>query len=350
MRSRGAVAALAVLMALAVGCGGGGGGSVGGTPTPTPAPSGERLSATGLYVPGTQNIAAGILAWRPQYPLWSDGSAKRRFIQLPAGSVIDTADMDRWVFPVGTKIWKEFSFQGKRVETRLIEKVSAAAAPTSWTYKTFQWLADDSDAVLAPTSGVKDAATTAFGTTHDIPATGECLGCHSRGGDAVLGFDSLQLSPDVDPLVLPDGVRQAGEITLDDLVAAGLVSRAPSRAPRIRSSTEVGRWTMGFLHANCGNCHNPQGTAATVGLLVRHEFAASRESDEPAYQTAVNQLTSVYHTVLYRIEGRAADRSALVLRMDSRVPGDQMPPSASKVVDADAVNRLREWIGTLPTP
>jgi cytochrome c553 len=349
MRSRGAAVVSAVLMALMAACGGGGG-PVGGGPTPTPPPSGERLSATGLYAPNSQEIAAGIRAWRPQYPLWSDGSAKSRFILIPAGAQIETSDMDRWVFPVGTKIWKEFSFGGRRVETRLIEKIAAGASTASWTFKSFQWLSDGSDAVLASSNGVKDVAPTAFGTTHDIPSVGECLGCHGRGGDAVLGFDSLQLSPDVDPLVLTDGQRQPGEITLDDLVADGLVTQGPSRAPRIRSSTDVGRWTMGFLHANCGNCHNPQGTAATVGLHLRHEYAATRESDEPTYRTAVNQLTSVFHTVVYRIEGGSPDTSALVVRMNSRTVGEQMPPSASKVVDADAVNRLREWIAGLPKP
>jgi hypothetical protein len=303
MRSRSAAAVLSVLMAFAVGCGGGGGGNVGGTPTPTSPPSGERLSATGLYNAGTQEVRAGIRPWTPQYPLWSDAGAKERWILLPPGTQIDTSDVDRWVFPVGTKIWKQFSFLGRRVETRLIEKVAPAAAPTSWTFKSFRWLADESDAVLASGDGVKDAAPTAFGTTHDIPSVGECLGCHSRGGDAVLGFEALQLSGDVDPLVLADGLRAPGDVTLDDLVAEGLLTAAPSRTPRIASDSAIARWSMGFMHANCGNCHNPQGPAATTGLLLRHESAAARERDEPAYATAVNQLMTVFHAGKYRIYG-----------------------------------------------
>jgi hypothetical protein len=336
-------------MALTAGCGGGGGGNNTPTPTPTASTSGERLSSTGLYDPGTQNVRAGIRPWTPQYPLWSDGSAKERWIQLPAGTRIDTSDMDRWVFPVGTKVWKQFSFQGKRVETRLIEKVATAAAPASWTFKAYRWLDDGSDAVLAPTEGIKDAAVTSFGTTHDIPALGECLGCHSRGGDAVLGFDALQLSGDVDPLVRADGVRSAGDVTLDDLVAEGLVTQAPSRAPRIPSDSALGRWSMGLLHANCGNCHNPQGPAGVTGLLLRHESAATRETDEPAYTTAVNQLTAVYHRGQYRIRGGSPDESVLLSRMNTRVVGDQMPPSASKVVDGEAVERISQWILTLPS-
>jgi hypothetical protein len=349
MRSRAAVLILAMLTALPMGCGGGGGGPVG-TPTPTSPPSGERLSATGLYNPGSKEVRAGIRPWTPQYPLWSDAGVKRRFIFLPPGTQIDTRDMDRWVFPVGTKIWKEFSYQGRRVETRLIEKVAASAAPGSWTYKAFQWLPDESDAILASGDGVKDASPTTFGTTHDIPSAGECLGCHSRGGDGVLGFEALQLSGDVDPLVLPDGQRLPGDVTLDDLVSAALVTTAPARAPRIVSESAIGRWSMGFLHANCGNCHNPQGPAASTGLLLRHESGVTRERDEATYATAVNQLMAVYHRGTYRISGGSPDDSLLLVRMNTRVVGDQMPPSGTKAVDADAVGRLRQWILTLPHP
>ena len=54
--------------------------------------------------------------------------------------------------------------------------------------------------MLVSASGVTDVASTGPGTSHDLPPVRDCLRCHSRGGDAVLGFDALQLSPDRDPL------------------------------------------------------------------------------------------------------------------------------------------------------
>jgi hypothetical protein len=349
MRSLSA-AAVSLTLVLS-GCGGSGGG--GGLPaaTPTPPPNGERLSTTGLYSAiSTKTVASGVRHWTPQYPLWSDGGAKNRWILLPAGAAIDTTDMDRWVFPVGTKIWKEFSYVGRRVETRLIEKVSAGASPASWSYKSFRWLSDETDAVLASADGVVDASPTSFATTHDIPAVSQCLGCHTRGGDGVLGFDALQLSGDVDPLVLPDGQRAAGDLTVADLLAEGRLTRAPGAADRIQSSSAVGRWSMGFLHANCGNCHNPQGLAASSGMFLRHESAAGREQDEPAFATTVNQLTAVYSHKLYRVRGGSPDDSAIFFRMNTRADGDRMPPIGSKVVDADAANRIHDWIAALPQP
>src|SRR6476661_7825652 len=81
----------------------------------------ERLSETGLYVAGSTTVVRDDnLAFAPQYPLWSDGTTKRRWIHLPAGTAIDASDPDAWEFPPGTRLWKEFSF-GRPVETRLIE-------------------------------------------------------------------------------------------------------------------------------------------------------------------------------------------------------------------------------------
>src|SRR5690606_22937362 len=83
----------------------------------------QLLSETGLYAAladGTLN--PGVMPYEVQYPLWSDGSDKRRYLQLPAGARIDTASMDNWVLPVGTTAWKEFVRDGVRVETRMLRK------------------------------------------------------------------------------------------------------------------------------------------------------------------------------------------------------------------------------------
>src|SRR5947209_7643500 len=80
-----------------------------------------HLRETGLYAPGSsERIATDALPFSPQYPLWSDGAEKRRWIRLPRGTQIDARDPDHWVFPVGTRIWKEFSL-GRRLETRMLE-------------------------------------------------------------------------------------------------------------------------------------------------------------------------------------------------------------------------------------
>ena len=82
------------------------------------------LSATGLYADlGSGRIAPGVVGFTPQYPLWSDGSTKQRWVRLPPGARIDARHADAWDFPPGTRLWKEFSM-GRRVETRMIERLA----------------------------------------------------------------------------------------------------------------------------------------------------------------------------------------------------------------------------------
>lgn len=155
-----------------------------------------RLADTGLYTDGrTETLASGVLAYAPQYPLWTDGATKRRWILLPPGASIDATDPDRWVFPVGTKLWKEFSF-ARRVETRFMELRSDG----EWTFATYAWSVDGKEATLAPPRGSKGAHTLADGTRYDLPSQSDCRACHEAHPTRVLGFGALQLSPDRDPL------------------------------------------------------------------------------------------------------------------------------------------------------
>src|SRR4051794_40981119 len=102
----------------------------------------ERLSQTGLYQPGTLNIDPQNRAFAPQYPLWSDGARKSRWVQLPAGARIDTATPDRWQLPVGTRLWKEFEFDGRKVETRMLWRASR----DRWAYASYIWNQEQTDA------------------------------------------------------------------------------------------------------------------------------------------------------------------------------------------------------------
>lgn len=76
-----------------------------------------------MYATGRSGrTAAAVLSFSPRYPLWTDGADKRRWIQLPPGSHIDASEPDAWQFPAGTRLWKEFGYGGRPVETRLIER------------------------------------------------------------------------------------------------------------------------------------------------------------------------------------------------------------------------------------
>ena len=78
------------------------------------------LRETRLYSDwDSKTVAADNLPFSPQYPLWSDGAVKSRWLHIPKGRFIDGSNPDVWKFPVGTRLWKEFRF-GRRVETRFM--------------------------------------------------------------------------------------------------------------------------------------------------------------------------------------------------------------------------------------
>ena len=92
---------------------------------------------------GRCKIDARNRPFSPQYPLWSDGAAKRRWIRLPEGAAIDAGDVSRWEFPIGTKFWKEFSFDGRKVETRFLWRVSQE----QWVFASYAWNEAQTEAV-----------------------------------------------------------------------------------------------------------------------------------------------------------------------------------------------------------
>ena len=70
------------------------------------------------------NLTPGVRKYVPKYQLWSDGADKHRHIYLPPGGKIDVKSKDRWQFPVGTRLYKTFEKDGKRIETRVIVKIA----------------------------------------------------------------------------------------------------------------------------------------------------------------------------------------------------------------------------------
>lgn len=309
----------------------------------------SRLSQTSLYSDfASRTIDPRNLPYSPQYPLWSDGAAKRRWIELPAGQAIDASDPDVWTFPAGTRVWKEFSFDGRPVETRLIEELPDGG----WRFASYAWSADQSDAVLAPARGLPDVAEIRPGVRHDIPGVRDCQACHVNRRTEVLGFSALQLSPDRDPNAPHAEPAVAGMIDLKALIERKLLKGYPAGwledPPRIRSSSPTERAALGYFHANCGNCHNPAGSLDVLNLLFRHTLAPGPPG-EPVLMTAVDRkgrfrIPDTGGGETYLVRPGDPVHSSVLFRMASRNPFYQMPPLATKIEDAAAVDLVRRWI------
>ena len=314
-----------------------------------------RLAETGLYADGTVGaIHPHNRRFVPQYPLWSDGLSKRRWIYIPPGATIDGRDEHAWQFPVGTKFWKEFSFAGRRIETRLLWKTSDAR----WVPATYLWNEDGSEAVLAPEAGVLAVVEAAPGRWVNVPSRSDCTACHGTKPTSPLGFNALQLSPDRDPNAVHGEPLAPDAVTLAELVQAGLLRGArgdlATNAPRIRTRTPVSRAVLGYFAANCSMCHNATGEIAAMGPVLRGRELV--EDGDAVLRRLIDQPTRWQlptaadgETVL--VSAGAPDQSALLARMRSRSPSSQMPPLGTVVPDQEAVDLVARWIVTeLPRP
>ncbi len=313
----------------------------------------SRLSDTGLYGPDGA-VAPGNQPFAPQYPLWTDGAHKSRWIHLPDGARIDVTDIDAWRFPVGTKLWKEFAWDGRKVETRLLW----LAEPDRWVFASYQWNDGQTDALLAPAGGVPDVIEVAPGRRHSIPSRADCLTCHGTAPAAVLGFSALQLSDDRDPGAPHAEALPPGAVTLRSLVAADRLSPPrpdlAAQPPRVRARDAVERSALGYLAANCSACHSSTGALARLGLDFRHPLAGDPQAPVPALATALDapgiwQVPGVAPDSSRVVAPGSPRRSTLVYRMHSRRPSSQMPPLGTVVPDAEAEAVLRRWISDLPS-
>jgi hypothetical protein len=285
------------------------------------------LSATGLFQPGAA-ISPDVWPYRPRFALWSDGADKRRWIRLPPGTSIDTSDMNNWRFPAGTKLWKEFSRNGIRVETRLLEKIGPA--DEDWVAEAYLWRPDQTDAVADP-----EGAIDALGTPHDVPAAAECMGCHGGRRSRVLGFSAIQLS----------APGQPGDLDLIGATRAGWLSRPPAGnfEPPGDATT---RDALGYLHANCSHCHNQQRPPASGARCYDPKTAIDFSLD-------VDHLSSTAETATHRtVVGSAItrgqpDASKVIEMVSHRGFFGQMPPLATNDVDESAVQVLRKWIAEM---
>lgn len=328
-----------------------------------PAPLPQRLSETGLYVPGSASVVRGDNhAFAPQYPLWTDGATKRRWIHLPPGTRIDASDPDAWQFPPGTRLWKEFAHAGRAIETRLIERLPDGA----WRYATYVWNLQGDDALLAPQRGVRSLpAPGAPGGLYAVPSRGDCRVCHEgSGGAPVLGFSALQLARERDPQAPHAEPLPPQALDLDGLLARGwlqlplppaLAGRQPP--PRVAARDATARAALGYLHANCGHCHNDTGPLAAMQLSLRQSVADAPASAARTWRSLYGQSSRFRgdrgdrgaedhapQQQALRVAPGQVDDSTLLLRMLSPHAMHRMPPIGVSVVDAAGIRLVRQWI------
>src|SRR4051812_27400210 len=162
-------------------------------------------------------------------PLWSDSADKQRGFVIPAGKTIhvkdcaampaeclDSADTGKWVFPVGTVLLKNFSFDEKLVETRLFVRHDEQ----TWVGYSYRWDEAQTEAKIVPPDDNVDVEfnTGTRSVSWQYPSRRNCMKCHNPEAGSTLGPDTRQMNRVV-----------AGANQIDKLNELGVFDHAPTK-------------------------------------------------------------------------------------------------------------------------
>ena len=206
------------------------------------------------------------------------------------------------------------------------------AGSDDFVYAAYQWNADETAAELVPEVGAADVAPVASAPSaplHDIPGTGTCKYCHGALPAHVLGIGTVQSS------------HEPGGLSLAELVAADRLTAAPA-APYVVPGNAVEQAALGYLHANCGHCHNDTDTGVTAPRFVLRLLVGDDDTGGDARLRDGGQRAS------HLAERAPRGRRLSYTRRRSREQRAVLPNRRPRPRAADAAHRQRACGRTRP--
>lgn len=306
------------------------------------------LSATNCFIlrPNEMPTAArDLLLYDLNAPLWSDGTLKRRWVQLPLGSTIDESDGGSFVWPAGTVMVKEFSIEltpGDRatrrpIETRFLVKPADGGL---WEGSSYQWNPTFTDATLLSNATDLRVPWTLNGSagtyTHIYPTRPGCNRCHNANAGGTLGPIAEQLDRTLDYGPFAD--HQLRTWNRLGLFGARSLSVATHTAHPNDVTEPLERRAKSYLQSNCSHCHRPGGEQPNRDYRFQTPLANARIC------ATLPDGGMISPSVL---PGNP-NSSTMVLRMQARPGG--MPPVATDLADTNGgLRAIRQWIGAMTT-
>ena len=347
------------------------------------APFPTKLSETGLFL-STRDLTphGALIPYSVNSPVWADGAHKERLIALPGEGRIEFTPRRGWGFPDGAVLVQHLFLDletgnpasRRRLETRLLTRQQG-----EWAGYTYLWNDAQTDATLLAAAGAEREFTirdtrAPGGTrkqTWHYPSRAECMVCHSRASNFVLGLTESQMNKLHDygngrgdnqlrvlehlGVLRSDAAAYEREVAklkreTDTLQRAAitnsvLLPRAPKHLRRLADPADatagVETRVRSYLQANCAHCHIRSGGGNSE---IELEFIT------PAAEMKLVNARPRHYAFSFAearlVAPGSPERSVLWHRISQRGPG-QMPPLASTVADAEAVALIREWIASM---
>ena len=318
----------------------------------------RRLSRTGLFRSTAKHqLADGVLPYAVNVPAWHDGAKAARFVAIPQISAdpasrpaVAFTEKNAWNFPDGTVFLQTLTTGGQDRPTRRLESRLLVKQQGEWAGYTYLWDERQDDAVLAPREG----AAIDWADGWKAPSRSECMACHSRAANYVLGATLLQLNRDFEyPSSLFDALppptrRIASQLDVFEHLgwfALNWEDDDPLKHERLAAADDdsipFDRHARAYLHANCAHCHVPDG-GGNAKIVLDWKTPRNKmnlEGVKPMHGDFGFEKAQLVSP------GRPYD-SILAYRMNS-LGGGRMPRVGSHEVDREGVQLISNWITSL---
>ena len=326
-------------------------------PNPPVAPTvfPRRLSDTGLFesVP-EHRLLPSVIPYSVNVQLWSDGAFKQRWMAVPGDEKIEYTSNRGWTFPNGSVLVKSFALEreaGHPETRRWIETRLMVRQQNEWVGYSYRWNDDQTDAVLLDAHGadvefaIRDQAVDGGVTrqTWRYPSRAECIVCHSRAVNYVLGLTEHQMNRDHDyGEVKRNQLQMLSDLGFFKAALPKPVEELSRLTDPFDATVDLQTRATSYLHANCANCHVEAG-----GGNAQFSAEIDAKPDQVRLYDVRPVHTSFDITDARLIAPGAPERSLLLSRMQRRGHG-QMPPMATNQIDGQAIELIRQWIQQMP--
>jgi uncharacterized repeat protein (TIGR03806 family) len=274
----------------------------------------------------------GVVPYDLNTPLFSDYATKDRTVWMPQGTSATYRVEGPFDFPIGTIFSKTFSYNGKRIETRLLFRTL-----TGWVGLPYVWNDAQTEATLEIAGVARAVSWQQREIDYHVPNVNQCKECHER-------YKTM----------LPVGPR-AKQLNRGDQLArwtrVGYLRGAPpaNDAPKLAvwndpATGDVTARARAYLDANCAHCHQPGSAGNTAGLYLGTDVSDPLRLG--VCKTPVSAGIGSGGLRFAVVAGRP-EESFLVFRMNSVQPKVMMPELGRTQVHTEGVDLIRQWIATL---
>ena len=315
-----------------------------------------HLSETGLFISvKNHQTDPGLIPYSVNAPLWPDGAHVERFIALPGESQIEIASNHGvgWSFPDGTALIQTFALDLEvgnptsrhRIETRMLTRQQG-----EWVGYSYIWNDEQTDATLVEAAGtdrvftIQDASAPEGSREQSwhYPSREECMECHSRAANYVLGLTTLQMNKLHNYGAVSDNqLRTLNHIGIFKKPLPKPPEAYPKLADPYNPKEPLEARARSYLHAACANCH-----VHTGGGNARIVLDFTTDLDE-TYTVGFRPQHDTYGIPdAMLIAPGNPERSILYQRVAQQGKG-QMPPQTTSQKDQQAAQLLYDWISQM---